>query len=375
MSTERSCRMDVGFWCVSMLVLTLGNPHAFAASAAEVTNFGSNPGNLRMFKYIPDQLPLSAPLVVVLHGCTQNARTFANQSGWIQLADKMHFALALPEQKQANNQNNCFNWFDAGDTTRDQGEALSIKQMVDKMKSDHEVDGKRIYVTGLSAGGAMTSVMLATYPDVFAGGGIVAGLPYGCAKNLTDALQCMSTGHPLGGPIIGLPSGLLSSAPSSSMVNSPVVGVPLPPGVCQFFPQLCPPSVDHTFTPSEWGDLVRQASSQSGAFPKVSIWHGTSDTTVNPINGTEEMEQWTNVHGIDPTSAVHDTVKGFPHQTFNDTNGDAVIETYSITGMAHGEPVDPGTSGDQCGTAGPFVIDADICSSFFIAKFWGLINP
>ena len=90
--------------------------------------------------------------------------------------------------------------------------------------------------------------------------------------------------------------------------------------------------------------MVRQASSQSGAFPKVSIWHGTSDTTVSPINGTEEMEQWTNVHGIDSTSAVHDTVKGFPHQTFSKTNGDAVIETYSITGMARGEPVDPGTS-------------------------------
>ena len=189
-----------------MLVLTLGNPPAFAAAAVEVANFGSNPGNLRMFKYIPDQLPLSAPLVIVLHGCTQNARTFANQSGWIKLADRMHFALALPEQKQANNQNNCFDWFNAGDTTRDKGEALSIKQMVDKMKSDHEVDGKRIFVTGLSAGGAMTSVMLATYPDVFAGGGMSPACPKDAQKNLTDALQCMSTGHPWEVPSLDFPA-------------------------------------------------------------------------------------------------------------------------------------------------------------------------
>ena len=71
--------------------------------------------------------------------------------------------------------------------------------MVDRMKSDHNIDPTRVYATGLSAGGAMTSVMLATTPEIFSGGGIVAGLPYGCAKNLPDALQCMSTGRASGG--------------------------------------------------------------------------------------------------------------------------------------------------------------------------------
>ena len=146
-------------------------PQVVAAGATtEVSNFGSNPGNLRMFKYIPDQLPGSAPLIVVLHGCKQNEPTYANEAGWVQLADKLHVVLVMPAQVQENNANNCFNWFQPANATRGKGEALSIRQMVDKMTRDHNIDPKRIYVTGLSAGGAMTSVMLATYPEVFAAG-------------------------------------------------------------------------------------------------------------------------------------------------------------------------------------------------------------
>src|SRR6516164_343386 len=365
---DKCRRVALQFSRISLLLLLLfTGSEALAASPIEVANFGSNPGNLRMFKFVPDQIPPSAALVVVMHGCTQNARTFANESGWIKLADRLQFALALPEQTQANNAQNCFNWFQPNNNKRDQGEALSIKQMVDKMKSDHDIDPKRIYATGLSSGGAMTSVMLATYPDVFAGGGIVAGLPYGCANSLTDAFQCMSTGHPFASPLVGLPGGGLP------LPGGPMVNVPLPPGICLFVPLFCLPGTDQGITPSQWGDFVRQASNHTGPFPKVSIWHGSADFVVSPVNATEEMQQWTNVHGIDPMSAAHDTVKGFPHQTFKDATGNAVVETYSITGMSHGDPVDPGTGSDQCGTADQFIINEHICSSFFIAKFWGLV--
>jgi poly(hydroxyalkanoate) depolymerase family esterase len=322
-------------------------------------------------KYIPDNLASAAPLVVVMHGCTQKARTYAAESGWLQLADEIHVALAMPEQSQANNQNLCFNWFQPGDATRDQGEALSIRQMVDKMKTDHSIDPTRIYVTGLSAGGAMTSVMLATYPEVFAGGGIIAGLPYGCAKNVSDALQCMSTGHPGLGAQIGLPTGLPGGLPGGGMVN-----VALPPGFCLFFPCLCPPSSggDGSFTPAAWGDLVRQASDHTGPWPKVSIWHGSADTTVNAINATQEVEQWTNVHGIATEPAVRDTLKGFPHQVFKNTGGDAVVEFVNVTGMSHGTPIDPGAGADQCGTPDQYVLDVNVCSSLFVARFWGLAS-
>ena len=152
-SSKTSRRVALQFSRISLLLLLFTGSEVLAASPIEVANFGSNPGNLRMFKYIPDQMPPSAALVVVMHGCTQNARTFANESGWIKLADRLQFALALPEQTQANNAQNCFNWFQPNNNKRDQGEALSIKQMVDKMKSDHDIDPKRVYATGLSSGG------------------------------------------------------------------------------------------------------------------------------------------------------------------------------------------------------------------------------
>lgn len=371
-SRFRGRRIAWQLWGTSaalLALLALASPQAFAAAPGEVTAFGSNPGNLQMFEYIPDGLPPSAPLVVVMHGCTQNAATFAKETGWIQLADQFGFALALPQQTQTNNFQSCFRWFDSNHNRRDQGEALSIKQMVDKMKLAHNIDPKRVYVTGLSAGGAMTSVMLATYPDVFAGGGINAGVPYGCANNLVDALQCLQSGQP-GGLVIGLPGGVPGGTAAS--LNAAPASISVPPGLCLFFPALpgCS-SGTHTISPSEWGDFVRHASNSSGPFPKVSVWHGSVDHTVNPVNETEEMQQWTNVHGIDPKSAAHDTVKGFPHQTFKDANGNVVVETYSITGMDHGQPVDPGT---QCGTADQFIPDEHICASFFIAKFWGLAH-
>ena len=79
-------------------------------------------------------------------------------------------------QSITNNPARCFNWFQAKNSKRDSGEALSINQMVERMKADYKVDLRRLYVTGLSAGGAMTSIMLATYPEVFAGGAIMAGV-------------------------------------------------------------------------------------------------------------------------------------------------------------------------------------------------------
>ncbi len=97
----------------------------------DVAEFGSNPGNLRMLTYVPDNLAPSSPLVVVLHGCTQTAAGYDIGAGWSTLADRYGFALLFPEQRQANNQKLCFNWFEAGDIARDRGEPLSIRQMID----------------------------------------------------------------------------------------------------------------------------------------------------------------------------------------------------------------------------------------------------
>lgn len=295
-----------------------------AFAQTEVTGFGSNPGNLRMFKYVPPGLPANAPLVVAMHGCSQNAASYDAETGWQMLAQRWQFALLLPQQQGANNSSTCFNWFDAVDTSRGSGEALSIKQMVDRMQADHSGDPARVYVTGLSAGGAMTSAMMAAYPEIFAGGAIVAGLPYRCATSQSAAFSCMNPGTDL--------------------------------------------------TPAQWGDKVRAASSHTGAWPVVSIWHGDGDYVVRPANLTESMQQWTNVHGIDQTADVSDTVGGFPHKVYKDAGGTPRVETYTITGMGHGTPVDPGTGETQCGTAGAYILDVNLCSSYYIGHFWSLDN-
>ena len=110
------------------------------------------------------------------------------------MADQHGFALLFPEQQRPNNPHLCFNWFLPNDIRRDSGEALSIRQMVEAMILAHGLDRLRVFVTGLSAGGAMASVMLSAYPDVFAGGAIIAGLPYGCAATIPEAFDRMR-GH------------------------------------------------------------------------------------------------------------------------------------------------------------------------------------
>lgn len=293
-----------------------------ALAQTEVTGFGSNPGNLRMFKYVPPGLPADAPLVVALHGCTQTAASYDAEPGWQMLAARWKFALLLPQQQPANQPLSCFSWYLPGDTDRGQGEALSIKQMIDRMKADHASDPTRVYVTGLSAGGAMTAAMLATYPELFDGGAIVAGVPYRCAT---------------------------TQAAGNSCIN---------PGSDQ--------------TPAQWGAKVRAATTHAGPWPTVSIWHGDADTTVRPMNLTELMEQWTNVHGIDQTPDVADTVAGYAHKVYKDAAGVPLVETYVIAGMQHGTPIDPGSGESQCGTAAAYILDANICSSYYIGRFWGL---
>jgi feruloyl esterase len=297
---------------------------AHASHLREVRDFGSNPGALRMFTYVPPQAPEGCPLVVVLHGCTQTAAGYDRGAGWSTLAERFGFALLLPEQQRANNPNGCFNWFQTGDIERGDGEALSIREMVGKMIAEHRLDPARVFVTGLSAGGAMTSVMLASYPDVFAGGAIIAGLPYGAASNVQQAFETMYQ---------------------------------------------CPPR-----SARAWGDLVRHASPCGGPWPRVSVWHGGADATVIPANANEILKQWTDVHGLPGTPSGHAIVDGYPREVWVNEMGGEVIESYTIPHMAHGTPLATGDGDDQCGAAGAFLVEVGISSSYYIAKFFGLIR-
>jgi poly(hydroxyalkanoate) depolymerase family esterase len=306
---------------LTMAVCTMQT--ASAATLTHVSSFGSNPGALVMYKYVPASMPTNAPVVVLLHGCTQSAASYDDEPGWVKFANTYKFYLVFAQQQSSNNINKCFNWFQSGDITRGYGEALSIKQMVDKIKATHSVDSSRVFVSGLSAGGAMTAVMLAAYPDVFAGGAINAGIPYKCATSSLAAFGCMSPG-----------------------VNK---------------------------TPQQWGDLARSGyKGYTGRKPKVAIFHGSSDSTVKPMNLTELMEQWTNYHGIDQTADVSDTVGGYPRKIYRTSSGYNRVMTVSITGMGHGTAINPGTYSSQCGVAAPYILDVNLCSTYYAAKFWGL---
>jgi poly(hydroxyalkanoate) depolymerase family esterase len=295
---------------------------ARGAEFVEVTDFGSNPGNLQMFEYVPDQATQPAPLVVVLHGCGQTAQQYARDAGWIRLADRGKFVLLAPEEPNPTTLDpRCFNWFITWDNQREQGQAGSIRQMIDRVKARHAIDNRRVFVTGLSAGGAMAAVLLAAYPETFAGGAIIAGLPYRSADTV--------------GPWYAMNVGL-------------------------------------DLRPEQWAQVVRAQTDYAGPWPRVSIWHSPEDQRVVFKNATELIEQWTSVHGVDSEPAVVDEVKSYPHKLYKDRQGRTVVEVYELNGLAHGTPVQPGDGTDQGGVRGRFVYPSNIFSSYYIARFWGL---
>jgi feruloyl esterase len=287
----------------------------------EVTGFGSNPGNLRMLTYLPDDLPGRAALVVVLHGCTQTAASYDTGTGWSELADRHGFALLLPEQRRSNNPLRCFNWFRGQDYARDGGEPESIRQMIERLVAEYGIDPQRIFVTGLSAGGAMTSVMLATHPELFAGGAVVAGVPYRCANGLQEGFDAIFQGRSLSG--------------------------------------------------AEWGERVRTVSAHTGPWPRVQVWHGDADGTVKPMNADEVVKQWRDMHGLPAEPAYQERIGPHSRRVWRDAEGRDLVEQWGVAGMGHGQAIDP-HGPDGCGRPAPFIVDAGISSPTHIARSWGL---
>jgi feruloyl esterase len=163
---------------------------------------------------------------------------------------------------------------------------------------------------------------LATYPEVFAGGAVVAGLPYGCAASAKDAYVAMFA--------------------------------------------------ERALSTRALGDRVRAASPHRGPWPKVSVWHGTADPIVRPSNGEDVVRQWTDLHGLPPHSSREERIAGHTRRLWLGADGNPLIEAFSITGMAHAVPLGLSTAADAYGAVGPFFLDVGICSTRRIAHFWGL---
>ncbi|WP_406724736.1 PHB depolymerase family esterase [Streptomyces sp. GD-15H] len=299
-----------------------------AVGLTKVTDFGANPGQLNMYVYRPASLPAKPAVVFALHGCSQDAQMYANNSGLPELADRHKFLVVFAETTFSNHMSKCFNWYQTTDIRRGQGEAASIRQMAAHAVSTYGADARRTYVTGLSAGGAMTSVMLAAYPDVFQAGAVVAGLPYGCASDVMAALKCMD------------------------------------------------PGVD--LTPDQWAKRVRDANpSWSGPWPRVAIWHGDNDSKVVPLNADELRDQWTALHGLSqkPTHTFVIGPNSTRHEEYAAADDSVAVEVNRVPNIGHATPVDPGSGPQQCGSTGTVNFQASICSSHWIAQFFGLTGP
>lgn len=255
-----------------------------------VTGFGSNPGALAMYRFVPTGLPRGRPLVVLLHGCTDTATNFSSTSGFEALATQRQFALLVPQQQVTNNVQLCFNWFESGDQTRGAGEMQSIVQMVDRMVTDTGSDPQQVFIAGFSAGAAEVVNAIATHPDRFRAAVVAAGIPFKCTESYFG-----------------------------------------PPGATS-----CISGIDST--PQVHGVRVRSAfSAFTGSYPRVSIWQGMSDPFVAPMNRLELVQQWTNVHGIDQTAdGTMPISTGGTRSFFRvSANGDALVELNEVPGAVH----------------------------------------
>lgn len=292
-----------------------------APRLVERNGFGSNPGRLTMKVHVPPGLKSNAPLVVILAGCLQTPESFDAGNGFSRISDCRGFVLLYPQQNRSNNANLCFNWFRPSAIARDRGELMSIRQMIAAAISDHRLDSSRIYIAGLSAGGAMALALGATYPEIFAGVAIFAGLPFGAARDVGSAMSLMK-----------------SSANKSSM---------------------------------EWGDLVRSVSPGVIAWPSLSIWQGSADRTVHPTNADAILSQWLNVTGLDNRPSTTRTTTWGSVRRWRASGRDQVTY-YQIEGFGHGFPVRTRGRGAAKLIENRFVLPAGISAPNELMKLWGL---
>ncbi|MBB4212859.1 polyhydroxybutyrate depolymerase [Rhizobium sp. BK212] len=288
----------------------------------ETTAFGSNPGRLVMKSFVPtSRLPKNPALVVLLHGCHQTPESLDAAAGFSKLAKERGFVLLYPQQKRANNSQDCFNWFRPSAVARDRGEVRSIKQMIEHLCERHRIDRSRIFIAGLSAGGAMTGALVAIYPSLFAGAAIIAGMPFGSVRDAMSALRAMKSGA-------------------------------------------TPP-------PGGWGRPIAEISPEVRAWPPITIWQGMEDRVVKPANALACVAQWLEVQGIVESSGRLEKKPWGSLQSWKVT-GERKVALYSVSNMGHGLPIKKSKSVITPRSADPYVIPADISAPAEMMRLWGL---
>jgi poly(hydroxyalkanoate) depolymerase family esterase len=237
------------------------------------------------------------PLLVMLHGCLQDPDDFALGTRMNAIAEEQRIFVLYPEQSESANQTRCWNWFNAANQRRDQGEPSIIAGMTREVIRSHHIDARRVYIAGMSAGGAMAAIMAATYSDLYAAVGIHSGMPYGAAQNFLAAIAAMKDGAAIGARL-----------PSKSI---PLI-----------------------------------------------VFHGDQDMMVNARNGEQIVSQWLGGPASDRTQdsstaqAAEGNGRAFTRTRYRDGAGRAMAENWLVHDAGHAWS-GGGSAGSFADAAGP----------------------
>ncbi len=273
-----------------------------AVPSAQASSFTTHTYNGRTYKlFVPSGYSsgTAVPLVVMLHGCSQTPDNIASETELNTYAEAQTFIAVYPQQTSASNNLQCWNWFETAHQSRGSGEPASIAGITNQVIGQYTVDTDQVYVAGFSAGAAMTVIMGATYPDIYSGIAVGAGLEYKAATSSISAWTAMSSGGP---------------------------------------------------NPNTQGNAAYNAMGSNADLVRVIVFHGTSDYTVQSVNADQVISQWAQTddrasdgsddNNIDDTAeqTINGSVPGgrsFTHTIYEDDNGNVVMEKYLISGMGH----------------------------------------
>jgi acetylxylan esterase len=277
---------------------SLGSASANAASLQQVSNWGvaGLPSDVSMYAYVPDKVASNPPILMLIHYCGGTASAVFGQAqggGIVSAADQYGFILVVPSSGRCWDVESDKAW------TRDGGgDSHAIKQMVTYAIGKYGANANRVYSTGDSSGGMMTELLLALYPDIFKAGSAFAGMPAGCRGASESGTSTGYSGACAGGNV--------------------------------------------THTPQEWGDIVdKMDPGYTGHRPRVQLFHGDADGTINYKNFGEAIKEWTDVLGLatNPTSTTANITLGMhqaTRQQWNNTCGYPVLDGFTSIGGDHG---------------------------------------
>jgi poly(hydroxyalkanoate) depolymerase family esterase len=273
---------------------TGGPPSSLPGKSFSGTYTG-NGASLDYIGYVPStyKAGTAVPLVVSLHGCTESADQFRQLSQWDRLAEAKGFIVVFPQQTTANNQLKCWNFFQTAHMQRDAGEPALIAGITRTIQQHYTVDAHRTFVNGLSAGGAMSSVMAATYPDLYGAAGIGSGCEYAA-----------------------------TAACAGNKSSDPV----------------------------QAGQQAYAAMGSHARPMPVILFEGDKDTTVPPVNAQQLVQQWQITDDLADDSQANKSIPVAPVKvaqgqvpnghaytvtTYSDGHNGDLIESWLVTGMGH----------------------------------------